>query len=149
MEGRPYLNNVLLQWGWNFTVASMSATPKAKKTRKRYTAEEKTEIIAFVEKHDAENGRGGKTAAVTKYGISPISLSAWIKSAGGPVSTGKTRGRKPGSKNVSKKVKAATPKGGSFTSKLKELTALASQIDKAESDLGKMRAKFDSLKAAL
>ena len=127
----------------------MSATPEAKKTRKRYSSDEKKEIIAFVEKHDAENGRGGKTAAVAKYGISPISLSAWIKSAGGPVSSGKKRGRKAGSKNVAKTVKVAAAKGGSLAGKLNELTALASQIDKAESDLGKLRAKFDSLKAAL
>jgi transposase-like protein len=127
----------------------MSATPKAKKTRKRYSSDEKKEIIAFVEKHDSENGRGGKSAAVTKYGISPISLSAWIKSAGGPVSSGNKRGRKPGSKNVAKEVKVAAVKGGSFTVKLKELSALASQIDKAEADLSKLKAKFESLKGAL
>ncbi len=127
----------------------MSATPKAKKTRKRYSSDEKKEIIAFVEKHDAENGRGGKSAAVSKYGISPISLSVWIKSAGGPVSSGTKRGRKAGSKNVAKTVKVAAAKGGSLAGKLNELTALAGQIDKAESDLGKLRAKFDILKAAL
>lgn len=127
----------------------MSATPKSKKTRKRYSSDEKKEIIAFVEMHDAENGRGGKTAAVTKYGISPISLSAWIKSAGGSVSTGKKRGRKAGSKNVSKEVKIVSGKGGSLSGKLKELTLLADQIDKAEVDLETLRAKFASLKAVL
>ena len=59
------------------------------------------------------------------------------------------RGRKPGSKNVSKELKVTAVEGGSFTVKLKELAALAGQIDKAESDLGKLRAKFESLKAAL
>lgn len=127
----------------------MSATPKAKKTRKRYSSDEKKEIIAFVEKHDAENGRGGKTAAVAKYGISPISLSAWVKSAGGPVSSGKKRGRKASSKKAAKTVKVTGTKVGSLAGKLNELTALAGQIEKVESDLGKLRAKFNSLKAAL
>lgn len=127
----------------------MSTIPKAKKTRKRYSSDQKKEIVAFVEKHDTEIGRGGKSAAVAKYGISPISLSAWIKSTGGPVSTGKTRGRKPGSKNRSKEVKVVAAKRGDFTGKIKELTSLASQIDKAESDLGNLRAKFQALKASL
>ncbi len=123
----------------------MSASPKAKKTGKRYSAEEKNEIIAFIEKHDAENGRGGKSAAAKKFGISPISVASWVKGKSAPASSGKRRGRKPGSKNI----KPVSDKGGGYTAKLKELVLLASQIDTAEAELSKLRAKFQSQKGAL
>lgn len=70
------------------------------------------------------HGRGEKSAAVTKYGISPISLSSWIKAAGGPVSTGKKRCRKASSKNVSKKVNEVAAKGGDFRASSKSLEPL-------------------------
>ena len=54
----------------------------AKRTVKRYTEEEKSEILAFVEKFNAENGRGGQTAAVNKYKVTPMTLSAWNKKSG-------------------------------------------------------------------
>ena len=127
----------------------MSSKPKAKLSRKRYSSDEKGEIIAFVKKHDVENGRGGKSAAVAKYGISPISLSSWIKAAGVPASTGKKRGRKPGSKNASKVISVSPAKNGSLSIKLRELGKVAGQIEKAESELGRLRARFESLKAAL
>ena len=34
---------------------------------KRYTQEERDEIIAFIEAYDKENGRGGATKAAVKY----------------------------------------------------------------------------------
>jgi transposase-like protein len=126
-------------------MAAMSAATKAKKTRKRYTADEKNEIIAFIEKHDAENGRGGKSAAAKKFGISQISVGSWMKGKNAPAPSGKKRGRKAGSKNV----KVAVAKESGFSGKLKELGLLADQIDKAEAELAKLHAKFQALKAAL
>lgn len=123
----------------------MSAKTKEKKSRKRYSSDEKKEIVDFVLNHDGENGRGGKSAAVKKFGISPISLATWIKESGSPAPSGKERGRKPGSKNVAK----PNASSGNFTAKLKELTEVAAEIDKAESDLEQLRKKFQALKAAL
>jgi hypothetical protein len=63
----------------------------AKKTAKRYTEEQRTEILAFIEKFNAENGRGGQTAAVKKYKVTPLTLSAWSKKTGKkPKKAGKT-----------------------------------------------------------
>lgn len=51
-------------------------------TGKRYSNEEKAEIVQFVEAFNAQNGRGGQTAAVRKFGISQLSLAAWLKANG-------------------------------------------------------------------
>ncbi|MBC7980297.1 MAG: hypothetical protein H7Y36_07015 [Armatimonadetes bacterium] len=123
----------------------MSASSKAKTTRKRYTPEEKKEITDFVAKYDSANGRGGKSAAVKKFGISPISLSSWIGAKASPSATAGKRGRKPGSKNVKQLVGSK----GNFSSKIKVLTSLAAEIDNVESKLGQLKAKFNSLKASL
>jgi transposase-like protein len=79
-----------------------------KKITKRYSPESKAEILEFVRDHDAANRRGGKSAAVRKYGVTALTLSNWLKAskmdgkrvkAGGkakaPVST--KRGRTAGS----------------------------------------------------
>jgi hypothetical protein len=126
----------------------MSTSTKKITKGKRYSPEEKQDIISFVQKFNEDNnGRGGQSAASKKYGISQLSVSSWLKSAGSaaPV-TGARRGRKPGSLN---KPKGFTSSGGSYSAKLGELSSLANQIDKAQADLDKLKAKFQSLKAGL
>ncbi|WP_348223457.1 hypothetical protein [Luteolibacter sp.] len=112
---------------------------------KRYSDSEKAEVIAFVEKHDAANGRGGKSAAAKQFGITPVTLGAWMKGGGKGKKAGK---RQP--KTVGTGGKSTGPStGGSFSQKVKELTDLAGQIDKAQAALAKLRQRFDALKAAL
>jgi transposase-like protein len=48
-------------------------------TGKRYSEEQKREILDFV----ASQGRGGITAAGKKYGVSYIALRRWMNGAGG------------------------------------------------------------------
>jgi len=117
----------------------MSTSTKKAPKGKRYTDEEKNDILGFVQKYNEENGRGGQSAASKKYGISQLTIASWLKSD--TSSAGAKRGRKAGSVKGSK--------GGSFSSKLSALSALANQIDKAESDLAKLKAKFKALKADL
>jgi transposase-like protein len=50
-------------------MADKSATGKQ---GKRYSAEEKAEIVAFILAFDAENKRGGMKAASDKYGVSVV-----------------------------------------------------------------------------
>ena len=126
----------------------MSTSTKKTTKGKRYSAEEKNDIVSFVQKYNEENGRGGQSAASKKYGISQLSVSSWLKAGGEAApTTGAKRGRKPGSVN---KVKgAAASKGGSYAARLSTLSALANQIDKAEAELDKLKAKFQSLKGSL
>ena len=49
---------------------------------KRYSAAEKAKILATVEKVNAEKGRGGITAAAEKFGVTPLTISAWLRNAG-------------------------------------------------------------------
>jgi transposase-like protein len=98
---------------------------------KRYTAEEKSKIVSFVESHNASNGRGGQSAAAKKFGVSQLTVSSWLKGAG--VSAGNSKGSNK----------------GNMQSKLAALLTLGQDISKLEKELGAKRAKFDSIKASL
>jgi transposase-like protein len=56
----------------------MPAKKAAAKKGKRYSAEEKAEILAFVD----SQGRGGQSAAAAKYKVSPLTIGNWRKEAG-------------------------------------------------------------------
>jgi transposase-like protein len=101
---------------------------------RRYTTKEKAEIIAFVDKVNAEKGRGGQSAASKKFKISPLTISSWIRSGigGGTVSAS-----------------GAASVAGPIGKKLSKLQALHDQIARAEKELGKLKSQFNSLKSAL
>lgn len=102
---------------------------------RRYTTKEKAEIIAFVDKVNAEKGRGGQSAASKKFKISPLTISSWIRSGiGGGASVGSA---------------GATSVAGPIGKKLSKLQALHDQIARAEKELAKLKAQFNALKSAL
>jgi len=51
---------------------------------KRYSPSQKAEIIKFIKEFNAKNKRGGLKAAGDKYGVTVVTLSAWMKKAGKP-----------------------------------------------------------------
>ena len=104
----------------------------------RYTAQEKDEILAYVEQVNSEKGRGGQSAASKKYKISPLTISSWIKARGGSSSS-----------SASSSPSAASAISGPIGKKLAKLQALHDQIGRAEKELAKLRAQFDSLKSSL
>lgn len=120
----------------------MSTTTKKDIVRgKRYTAEEKSKIVSFVESHNAANGRGGQSLAAKKFGVSQLTISTWLK---GPGKTG--RNSKSDSKgNIGK----GSIGKGSIQSKLAALLTLGQDISKLEKELSIKRAKFNSIKASL
>jgi transposase-like protein len=101
---------------------------------RRYTTKEKSEIIAYVDKVNADKGRGGQSAASKKYKISPLTISSWIRSgiSGGATSTG-----------------TGAAVAGPIGKKLSKLQALHDQIARAEKELAKLKVQFNSLKSAL
>ena len=117
------------------TKTAKKATPKRtqKKKAKRYSDGKKAKIIAFVNQVNSSKGRGGVTAAVKKFGASPLSISNWIKGASGS---------KPGPK----KGKGKTAKSGGGWEKL---VALRAEIDHFEKGLEIRREKFNKLKKSL
>lgn len=133
------------------------ATKAAKKAKSgrggsRYTDEQKQEVVDFVASYNTANGRGGQSKAAAKFGVSPLTVMAWLKAAG----AGKV-GRKAVAKvaKVAKASKAAKPgrkpaaAAGSFDEKLTNLLALSKEVTKAQAELDKAIAKFETAKASL
>ncbi len=140
--------------------------PKAKKSKvgTRYTPEQKQEVVDFVATYNAANGRGGQSTAAAKFGVSPLTVMAWLKAAGAPKAP---KAAKKGNKAKAVKApKAAQADKGSdagFSAKLNSLVALNKQLQKAEStaasaqsaftkaqaEVAQLKAKFTSLKASL
>ena len=66
---------------------------KKKTTKgKRYTPEEKQEVLDYVDSVDSEKGRGGVAAAQRKFGITALTITNWKKKASGGVSTPSKKG---------------------------------------------------------
>lgn len=114
---------------------------------KRYSAEEKSKIIAFVNEHNAKNKRGGQLTAAKKFGISQLTIATWLKKSGGK-STGKAAA-KGAKKTTAKSSSKAVSTKGSMEKKLNSLLSLGKEIEKLERDLKAKRAQFDSIKASL
>lgn len=100
----------------------------AKKTAKRYSDEEKKTILDFIE----AQGRGGQTKAVKKFKVTPATLSAWKKKAGGGGSV------KTSSSGASKELKA-----------LAEMASLLKEISATEAKLVGLNKRYKILKKSL
>ena len=114
---------------------------------KRYSAEEKSKIIAFVNEYNAKNKRGGQLTAAKKFGISQLTIATWLKKSGGK-STGKAAA-KGAKKTAAKSASKAVTTKGSMQKKLNSLLSLGKEIEKLERDLKAKRNQFDSIKASL
>jgi transposase-like protein len=110
---------------------------------KRYSAEEKTKIIAFVNEHNAKNKRGGQLTAAKKFGISQLTIATWLKKSGGKAAA------KGAKKTTAKSTSKAVTTKGSMEKKLNSLLSLGKEMEKLERDLKAKRAQFDSIKASL
>jgi len=115
-------------------------TKKSSAKGKRYTDAEKKEIVSFVEKVNAEKGRGGQSAAAKKFGISQLTISSWLRA--GVSGSGSNGG------SVSSAATKSVGRGG-MNSKLASLLSLGNEIERAEKELTKLKAKFNSIKASL
>jgi transposase-like protein len=123
---------------------------------RRYTPEEKNEVIDFVHQFNSENGRGGATAAANKYGVSMLTISNWMKAAGSPAKPGrKVKGAKSSgrSANPQKATKTTASTGDSDfsgrVSVLNRLAALDRQIASTRKELEVLEAEFQKAKASL
>lgn len=104
----------------------MSAKAKVEKPAKRYTSEQKEEIIAFINDYKAKNGRGAQKEAAAKYGVSAVTITNWMKA------TKKKRGRKVGSKNSTSSKRSTALKTQS-PEDLRRLASLLEEISELES----------------
>jgi transposase-like protein len=112
------------------------ASKKASTKGKRYTAEEKQQIVDFVNQHNAANGRGGATAASKKFGASQLSIAAWVKAG-------------PASGKPAKSGRAGSIVSGKRSSVLAELAKLDGVIAAKRKELDELEARFQQLKGRL
>ena len=92
---------------------------------------------------NAKKGRGGLSAATKKFGVSPLSLSNWIKKGGGSATGGKKGGAKAAGSGPGRR------RTGGRDNALKELVALNREISRTRAQLDAAEAKFQKLKGAL
>ena len=57
-----------------------------KQKGRRYTVEERAEVIRHVEEHNQTHGRGGMASAARRFGITPLTISNWLNRRSAPVS---------------------------------------------------------------
>ena len=99
-----------------------------KKTAKRYTDDEKAKILRFVKQVNQEKGRGGVSAAVREFGISPITVNGWLRNQkeSGPT--------------------LPLPKNASAVEVFQRLADLHSSIESKRDELKRMESEYNDLK---
>jgi len=122
----------------------------------RYDQKTKDEVVAFIQQHNEEKGRGGQSAAVKKWDLNPITVKSWLEKAGveTPGKGGK-RKRKPGRprKEASEKAPRAprvakvpkAPKadaGDVVSTTLQRMMAIQSQMSALQSEYEKLKGKL-------
>ena len=109
----------------------MKVAPAMKKGNKakgkRYSDKEKAQVLSFVEEHNAENGRGGISAASRKFGVTALTISNWLVQA---ENTGPNSPR-------------------NFAAVIRRLAKLNEQIIKTEGQLAELQKEYDQLKSEL
>ncbi len=103
---------------------------KSKGRGKRYSTVEKAEILIFVDKHNAEKGRGGAAAASRKFKVSQLTIGNWLREAGSP----SPRRKKQAS---------------DITKVLKRLGEIHKKMAKVEEELDGLRKEYAALKGQL
>ncbi|MFT7173173.1 MAG: transposase-like protein [Paracoccaceae bacterium] len=105
----------------------MSGMAKAKKKAKRYTAEQKKEILDFI----ANEGRGGQTKAVTKFKVTAATIASWRRKEGGF------------------SISAVGAGGSKELRAVEELTNLLKEIANAEAHLDNLKKAYNKAKTKL
>ena len=101
----------------------MAKTRKKGNTGKRYTDEQKRDILAFVN----AQGRGGISAAGKKFGVSYIALRRWMNGETGGRTAGRTAAKGLDGRKL-KSVKAAMAALKSFKKQITVLQKTLKQL---------------------
>ena len=112
---------------------------------KRYTPAQKKKVVAFVNEINSAKGRGGVAAAKKKFGITALTITKWVKDAGGTAKASPKARR--GGKVTRKVARKSAAKGRAKT--LNHLTSLLKEIAKKKAELAQLEAKFEVAKRAL
>lgn len=122
----------------------MVAKPVKGNQGKRYSAEEKAEIVKFIQTYNAEHKRGGMKAASDKFGVSVVTLSNWGK--------GKRKKAKAKAKTNVKKVAAKAKAKGKVAlvkSATDDADAVLKRLQAIRSEITALEKEFNTLKKKL
>lgn len=127
----------------------------------KYDQKTKDEVIAFIKEYNAENGRGGQSAAVSKWNLNAVTVKSWLEKAGvaTPGRGGKRKvkgkggrpakaakaakpGRKPGRKPGGRRVRPAVPSVGDLSATLNRMVAIRGEIAALEGEYAKLKASL-------
>lgn len=111
------------------------------KRGKRYTQEEKDEVIAFVQEINNERGRGGVSSASKKFGVSQLTVSNWVKKAGGASTSSTPKATKSAAKSTSS--------AGGNRSTYRRLADLDEEIATKRQELAQLEKEFSKLKSKI
>ncbi len=124
----------------------------------RYNQETKDEVIAFIQQYNEENGRGGQSAAVSKWNLNPVTVKSWLEKAGiatpgrggrkkskpgRPAKSAKSGkpGRRPGRKSAAP-APASAAAVGDLSAILNRMVAVRTQIVALEDEYAQLKAKL-------
>jgi hypothetical protein len=130
---------------------------------KRYDQKKKDEVVAFIQKYNKENGRGGQSAAVKKYKLNPITVRNWLESAGVPTAGKSAKKRKtsgkasPATKPVARKATSRksksrkTPSRKASASKAApaSVSATLKRMMQVQEQIEALSSEYDALKKSL
>ncbi len=108
----------------------------------RYDQKTKDEVIAFIEKYNKDNRRGGQSAAVEKFKVSPITIANWLKKAG-VKKGGKAKTKTTASaKSAGGRPKKAAPATSSVGEVLQRMGAIQTEIDALQAEFNALKSKL-------
>lgn len=112
-------------------------TASGSKRGTRYTPAMKKKVIDFVNKVNAEKGRGGAAAASRKFDVGQLTIGKWVKGAG-TVAPKKRGGRRK-----------AAPARSTGESEFRILAEMDEEIATKRAELETLEAQFEQLKGKL
>lgn len=122
----------------------MADKPALGKQGKRYSAEEKAEIVEFIAAFDSEHKRGGMTAASEKFGVSVVTLSNWKNKGKGPQ---KAKRKAKAKKVVAKKTVKTAPSVAKVVTDAPE--AILSRLQAILTEIQALEKEYNALKKNL
>lgn len=119
----------------------------------RYDQKTKDEVVAFITKHNEENGRGGQSAAAAKWNLNPITVKSWMENAG-VASPGKSSKKKKKVAGTAKRTgKAETADTAAVAKKPvaapRSVSAALKRMMAIQEQIGDLQSEYQSLKASL
>lgn len=122
----------------------------------RYDQKTKDEVVAFITKHNEENGRGGQSAAAAKWNLNPITVKSWMENAGvaSPGKSSKKKKKVAGTaKRTGKAGKAETADTAAVAKKPvaapRSVSAALKRMMAIQEQIGDLQSEYQSLKASL